>query len=133
MHHSAQIFANQLSGDVYISDIYYILGAVACFLVVVAISLIDGGLVNPKHLIDTLVQTLLSALIAGAALLLVRDGGIAAGKSLAGRVIAQMRRLALDQTLSAGVALIDGDPSQAIAAARDAAASAAPGQVGTRD
>jgi len=70
MQHSAQIFANQVSGDVYVSDIYYILGAVACFLVVVAISLIDGGLVNPKHLIDTLVQTLLSALIAGAALLL---------------------------------------------------------------
>jgi hypothetical protein len=69
----------------------------------------------------------------GAALVLVRDGGIAAGKSLAGRVIAQMRRLALDQTLTAGVALIDGDPSQAIAAARDAAASVAPGLVGTRD
>ena len=70
MHQSAQTFAGQISADVYISDIYYILGAVACFLVVVAIALIDGGLVNPKHLIDTLVQTLLSALIAGAALLL---------------------------------------------------------------
>src|SRR3984957_19963940 len=67
----------------------------------------------------------------GAALVLVRDGGIASGKALAERVLAQRRRLALDLTLTAGVALIGDDPDHAVTAARAAAASVLPGQVGT--
>ncbi len=67
----------------------------------------------------------------GAALVLVRDGGIASGKALAERVLAQMRRLALDLTLTAGVALIGDDPSGAATAARTAATSVPAGQVGT--
>jgi len=66
----------------------------------------------------------------GAALVLVRDGGIASGKSLAERVLVQMRRLALDRTLTAGVALIGADPGRSVTAARAAATSVAPGQVG---
>jgi len=69
----------------------------------------------------------------GAALVLVGDGGITSGKALAERVLAQMRRLALDKTLTAGVALIGDDPSQAVTAARAAAASVSPGEVGTQD
>ena len=68
MIQSAHAFAGQVSTDVYVSDLYYILGALACFLVVVAIALIDGGLVSPKHLVDTIVQTLVSALVAGVCL-----------------------------------------------------------------
>lgn len=68
----------------------------------------------------------------GAALVLVRDGGIASGTALAERVLAQMRRLALDLTLTAGVALIGDDPVQAVSAARAAAASVLPGQIGTQ-
>jgi hypothetical protein len=67
----------------------------------------------------------------GAALVLVRDGGIASGKALAERVLAQMHRLALDLTLTAGVALIGDDPSGAVTAARTAATSVPAGQVGT--
>lgn len=67
----------------------------------------------------------------GAALVLVRDGGIASGKALAERVFVQMRRLALDLTLTAGVALIGDDPSQSVTAARAAATSVPAGQVGT--
>ena len=67
----------------------------------------------------------------GAALVLVRDGGIASGKSLAERVFVQMRRLALDLTLTAGVALIGDNPAEAVTAARAAATSVAPGQIGT--
>ena len=66
----------------------------------------------------------------GAALVLVRDGGIASGKALAERVLAQMRRLALDLTLTAGVALIGDDPSQSVSDARAAATSVAAGQIG---
>ena len=68
----------------------------------------------------------------GAALVLVRDGGIGSGKALAERVLAQMRRLALELTLTAGVALIGGDPGAAVTAARAAATSVAPGQIGTQ-
>jgi hypothetical protein len=69
----------------------------------------------------------------GTALVLVREGGIASGKALAERVLGQMRRLALDTTLTAGVAQIGDDASQAVTAARSAAASVAPGQIGTKD
>ena len=66
----------------------------------------------------------------GAALVLVRDGGIASGKALAERVLVQMRRLALDLTLTAGVALIGDDPSQSVGQARAAATSVPAGQIG---
>ena len=68
----------------------------------------------------------------GAALVLVRDGGIASGKALAERVFAQMRRLALELTLTAGIAAIGDDASQAVTAARAAAESVPAGQVGTQ-
>jgi hypothetical protein len=68
----------------------------------------------------------------GAALVLVRDGGIASAHALAERVFVQMRRLALDLTLTAGVAPIGEDPSQTVTAARAAAASVPAGQVGTQ-
>ena len=67
----------------------------------------------------------------GAALVLVRDGGIASGRALAERVLAQMRRLALELTLSAGVALIGDDPARAVSAARAAAGAVAPGEIGS--
>lgn len=66
----------------------------------------------------------------GAALVLVREGGIASGKALAERVLVQMRRLALDLTLTAGVALIGDDPSQSVSEARAAATSVPAGQIG---
>jgi hypothetical protein len=65
------------------------------------------------------------------AMVLVRDGGRASGKALAERVFVQMRRLALELTLTAGVALIGDDPSQSVTAARAAATSVPAGQVGT--
>jgi hypothetical protein len=66
----------------------------------------------------------------GAALVLVRDGGIASGKALAERVLVQMRRLALDLTLTAGVALIGEDPGESVNEARAAATSVPAGQIG---
>ena len=66
MYQMTKTFADQVSAAAYLSDIFYILATLATFLVVVSLALIDGGLVSPKHLIDTLAQKLLSALIAGA-------------------------------------------------------------------
>jgi hypothetical protein len=67
----------------------------------------------------------------GAAIVLVREGGNASGNALAQRVLVQMRKLALDMTLTAGVALLGDDPGKGIAAARAAAVAVPAGQVGT--
>jgi hypothetical protein len=67
----------------------------------------------------------------GAAIVLVTEGGVSSGTSLAQRVLGQMRKLALDLTLTAGIALIGEDPRAAIDAARVAAESVPAGQVGT--
>ena len=67
----------------------------------------------------------------GAAIVLVRDGGSASANALAQRVLGQMRKLALDLTLTAGVAVLGTDPGGAVDAARTAAESVAAGQVGT--
>jgi ammonium transporter, Amt family len=71
MYHLTKTFADQVSASAYVSDLLYVMASVACFVVVLALALIDGGLVNPKHLIDTLAQKLFSAFMAGAALLVV--------------------------------------------------------------
>ncbi len=67
----------------------------------------------------------------GTALVLVREGGTGSADALANRVMALMRKLALDVTLTAGVSALGADPSQALAAARAAAASVPAGQIGT--
>jgi hypothetical protein len=67
----------------------------------------------------------------GAAIVLVREGGNASGKALAERVLGQMRKLALELTLTAGVALAGDDPVKGIAKARAAAGAVPAGQVGT--
>jgi hypothetical protein len=67
----------------------------------------------------------------GAALVLVRDGGNASANALAQRVLGQMGKLGLELTLTAGVAVLGTDPTDAIAAARTAAELVPAGQVGT--
>jgi hypothetical protein len=67
----------------------------------------------------------------GAAALLIREGGVSSGAVAGRRVLEQMRRLALQDTLRAGVAPLTGDADGAIAAARDVAAVNAPGAVHT--
>jgi hypothetical protein len=69
----------------------------------------------------------------GAALVLVMEGGIPSGKALAERVLAQMGRLKLELTLTAGVSLIGDDPGAAVTAARAVATSVSPGKIGTED
>jgi hypothetical protein len=67
----------------------------------------------------------------GAALVLVRDGGNASANALAQRVLGQMGKLGLELTLTAGVAVLGTNPTDAIAAARTAAELVPAGQVGT--
>lgn len=65
----------------------------------------------------------------GAAALLIRDGGVASGQVAARRLLAQMSRLGLQETLRAGVAPLGPVVDDAIAVARAVASSASAGQV----
>jgi predicted ABC-type transport system involved in lysophospholipase L1 biosynthesis ATPase subunit len=65
----------------------------------------------------------------GAAALLIRDGGVASGQVAARRLLKQMSRLGLQDTLRAGVAPLSGGVDDAIAAARALASGASAGQV----
>lgn len=69
MYHLTKIYAEQVSAPAYVSDLLTVIASVATFVIVIALALIDGGLVNPKHLIDTLAQKLFSAFIAAGAFL----------------------------------------------------------------
>ncbi len=66
----------------------------------------------------------------GAAALLIRSGGIASGQVAARRLLLQMSRLGLQDTLRAGVAPLDGGLTVAIAQARALAAGTDAGDVG---
>ena len=69
----------------------------------------------------------------GSAALLIRDGGIASGRVAAKRILDQMRRLALNETLRAGIAPIGPDPAAAMTASRAAAESGEPGTITSPD
>lgn len=66
----------------------------------------------------------------GTSVLLITEGGVAAGRVVAERVFGLMRRIALESTVRAGVAALGRDPEEAIALARQRAERAAPGAVG---
>ena len=65
----------------------------------------------------------------GAAALLIRDGGVASGQVAARRLLKQMSRLGLQETLRAGVVPLAPVIDDAIAAARALASAAPAGEV----
>jgi hypothetical protein len=65
----------------------------------------------------------------GAAALLIRDGGVASGQVAARRLLKQMSRLGLRETLRAGVAPLAGGVDAAIVSARALASGASAGEV----
>ena len=67
----------------------------------------------------------------GTSVLLITEGGVAAGRVVAERVFHLMRRISLETTIRAGVAALGGDPEAAIAIARRRAARAAASAVVT--
>src|SRR5579859_3850921 len=66
----ARTFAEQVSNSAYLIDLFYIIPTMGTFLAVFALALIDCGLVNAKHLVDTFAQKLISAFISGACFML---------------------------------------------------------------
>ena len=65
----------------------------------------------------------------GAAALLIRDGGVASGQVAARRLLQQMSRLGLQETLRAGVAPLGGGVDAALVEARRLAVGAPAGEV----
>lgn len=65
----------------------------------------------------------------GSAALLIRDGGTESGEVVAKRIFEQMRRLSLEDTLRAGIALLGADPTAALDASRAAAEGAEAGTI----
>jgi len=62
----------------------------------------------------------------GTSTLLITEGGVAAGVVVADRVFGLMRRISLETTIRAGVAVLAGDPEAAISTAHRRAEGAAP-------
>jgi hypothetical protein len=65
----------------------------------------------------------------GAAALLIRDGGVASGVVAAKRLLKQMSKLGLQQTLRAGVSPLNGAVEEVMAGARELAVGAGAGEV----
>jgi hypothetical protein len=62
----------------------------------------------------------------GTSTLLITEGGVDAGAVVADRVFGLMRRISLETTIRAGVAVLAGDPEAAISTAHRRAEGAAP-------
>lgn len=61
----ASFFASQVTESSYLQDIFYGLATVCLLFIVAAVGLIDAGLVRRKNLLDTWVQKLVCAFMAG--------------------------------------------------------------------
>ncbi|MGH2869613.1 MAG: ammonium transporter, partial [Solirubrobacteraceae bacterium] len=67
----ATFFAQQVTGSSYVQDIFYALATVCLLFIVAAVGLIDAGLVRRKNLLDTWVQKIVSAMVAGFGMLVI--------------------------------------------------------------
>jgi ammonium transporter, Amt family len=71
---AATFFGQQVGSDTLTQDLFYGLASVCLILVVLAIGLIDGGLVRRKNVLDTWVTKLVCAVLAGGAFLIIGYG-----------------------------------------------------------
>lgn len=68
---AADFFKEQVSLTVFTSDIFYAIATVTLFLIVVAVGLIDAGLVQRKNLLDMWIGKFAAAFCAGAGMFLI--------------------------------------------------------------
>ena len=71
---AVHFFGQQVTNGTLTQDVFYGLASVCLILVVMAIGLIDGGLVRRKNLLDTWITKLACAVLAGGAFLIVGYG-----------------------------------------------------------
>lgn len=65
----------------------------------------------------------------GSAALLIREGGLDSAQVVARRILDQMAKLSLEDTLRAGIALVGDEPNAALESSRAAAESGGPGSI----
>jgi ammonia channel protein AmtB len=68
---AADFFKEQVSTNIFLSDTFYAIATITLFLLVVAIGLIDAGLVQRKNLLDAWIGKLAAAFIAGFGMFLI--------------------------------------------------------------
>jgi Amt family ammonium transporter len=68
---AAGFFKEQVSTNIFQSDIFYAVATVSLFLLVIAIGMIDAGLVQRKNLLDVWIGKLAAAFIAGLGMFLI--------------------------------------------------------------
>ena len=68
---AAGFFKEQVSTNIFQSDIFYAVATVSLFLLVVAIGMIDAGLVQRKNLLDVWIGKLAAAFLAGLGMFLI--------------------------------------------------------------
>jgi ammonium transporter, Amt family len=68
---AADFFKEQVSTNIFQSDIFYAVATVSLFLLVVAIGMIDAGLVQRKNLLDAWIGKFAAAFIAGLGMFLI--------------------------------------------------------------
>src|SRR3978361_643151 len=68
---AADFFKEQVSTNIFLSDTFYAIATISLFLLVVAIGLIDAGLVQRKNLLDAWIGKLAAAFIAGLGMFLI--------------------------------------------------------------
>ncbi len=74
MSEGLKTFAAQVSPGAYTSDIFYMLGCLGVIFGMVALTLLDAGIVNRKNVIDTIVQKWVCGMVGGGAYLILGYG-----------------------------------------------------------
>ena len=71
---AAKFFKEQVTTDIYLLDVFYGLATICLFLLVVAVGLIDTGLVQRKNVLDVWIGKIMCAMLAGLGLAIVGFG-----------------------------------------------------------
>jgi hypothetical protein len=66
---TGKIFAMQVSTNAYLTDFFYPFTCIGGLLGMLALTLLDAGMVQERHIIDTMAQKLVSIFIGGVAFL----------------------------------------------------------------
>ena len=71
---AAKFFKEQVTTDIYLLDVFYGIATICLFLLVVAVGLIDTGLVQRKNVLDVWIGKIMCAMLAGLGLAIVGFG-----------------------------------------------------------
>jgi Amt family ammonium transporter len=66
-----QLYPEQVSTDIFLEDVFYAMATVCLVFIVAAVGLIDAGLVRRKNVLDSWIQKLSAALVAGGAMAVI--------------------------------------------------------------